>query len=92
MLHASTMTVVISKRSEVAIWQLRAAALTATHLGLSHRSEERILEAKVWVWTQCSMLGFRGPSMELPRTSCAQRCFSDSLPEWSQEDMLLKTF
>ena len=34
--------------------------------------------------------GLPRPSTDLPQTSCAQRCFSDNLHAWSQEDMLPK--
>ena len=65
------------------------------------KSQKIHAEAKVWVWIQCCILGFRGPSadlprtfrgpsVELPQTSCARRGFSDHLHELSQEDMLLK--
>ena len=94
MLHAATMTANHFHRSEVAMWQLHAAALTATHKGFP-------IGVKKGFWKQRygygSSVDFRA-SADLPRPFRERRVPKDAFriacmnaPK-AQEDMLLKTF
>ena len=76
MLHAATTTASHFYRSEVALFQLQGGRINSNSLGLSHKGMD--MDPVLHVG--------------LPQMSCARRCFPDKLPEWSQEDMLLKTF
>ena len=81
MLHAATVTAGHVQRSEVAIWQLHAAALTASRWGFPIGVKKRIRKQRYGFGYSVAFQA----SAELPQPRVPGDVFSDNLHEWSQD-------